>query len=118
MKLLLIFIASVLIFSGCNIFDQKDLVDTQIISKSNGETIFCNVFKTGLDNYKFEFCSINNNDTLLLFESYLNDAKYKEEKFKVKKSLDTIIIDNNLDLNNKIARTKNGSIVMSISQHE
>ena len=93
---------------------QNDFITSQIILEENGETVFYDVFQTGIDNYRIEFKYINNNDTVNLFEDYLNDALYSERKFESYKKNDTLIIKTKRTYvpNYLFNKTKNGLNVL------
>ena len=70
------------------------------------------VYQTGIDNYRFEFCTLYGTDTSKLFEYYLNDAVYTDMNFSIKRNADTLKINTNMPTENIYAETKNKTIVM------
>ena len=113
-RLYLNFICSLtlLFFGGCSILEQNDFVVSETISNGMNERIYYNVYKTGIDNYRFEFLATNNSDTIKLFEYYLNDAVYTAMKFSNSKTGDTLNITTNFPTNNTIATTPIGTVVI------
>jgi hypothetical protein len=82
----------------CSSLEQNDLVEEDHLGKTTKGTIFYRIYQTGIDNYRYEFYCVNNNDTTDLFQTYLNDATYKGIRFIVQETRDTIKIKSTRDL--------------------
>ena len=106
----------ILFINGCSLFEQNDFIISKVISNNTKEQVFYDVYQTGLDNYRFEFKSANNSDTIKLFEYYLNDATYTAMRFTNMRTYDTLSISTNFPTNKLISMTKLGTIV--ILKHE
>ncbi len=106
----------ILFINGCSLFEQNDFIISKVISNNTKEQVFYDVYQTGLDNYRFEFKSANNSDTIKLFEYYLNDATYTAMRFTNMQTYDTLSISTNFPTNKLISMTKLGTIV--ILKHE
>ena len=111
--LILIFLFN---FVSCSLFLQNDFITSQIILEENDETIFYDVFQVGMDNYDIKFKYINNNDTVNLFECYLDDAVYSTRTFECYKKNDTLIIKAKppVSIKDSFKKTKNGLNVLLI----
>jgi hypothetical protein len=112
-KLLFIFSFSLLLLLvGCSTFEQNDFIVSKTILTEANEKIYYNVYKIGIDNYRFEFVAANISDTTKLFEYYLNDAVYTAMKLSSSKTGDTLKIKTNFPTEKIIAKTKNKTIVI------
>lgn len=97
MKIRIIYIG--LLAIGCSGSKQNDLIELKDIGKTTkGTTIGYKLFQTGVDNYRYEFYSVDDNDTIDLFRTHLNDATYKGVRFLVQESEDTIKIKSSRNL--------------------
>ncbi len=86
--LLLIFV-----LTSCDLLNQNEYIETILIGLDDDEKIFCKVYQTGIDNYRYEFKrTTEEGDTIEIFDSYLNDAVSGNEKFELTKKGDTIEI--------------------------
>ena len=98
-----------IILAGCDLLNQNDYVETIEIGLIDKETIFCDVYQTGIDNYRYEFQKIaEGSDTMTIFPAYLNDAMNGNEDFELNRIGDTIeitttkpIIHNPINIDNK-----------------
>lgn len=73
-------------------FYQNDYITSKIIFSRNNELVFYDVFKTGLENYRCEFKEVYQQDTIKLFDYYINDNLYSSNTFKVDIQSDSIIV--------------------------
>lgn len=105
-------LTSLLSVSSCANFEQNQFVLTETIANEPKEHIFYNVYRTGLDNYRFEFLSNNGADTSKLFDYYLNNAIYTVMDFKIARSGDTLKITTKYPTEQISLETKNNLIVM------
>jgi hypothetical protein len=109
----LIYILTNLIFFGsCTFFEQNDFVLSKTISNEPKETIYYNVYQTGIDNYRLEFNVNSGTETTKLFEYYLNDAIYTSMNLDITKNNDTVKIKINMPTENISAKTRNKTIVI------
>lgn len=109
-------LALLLFLCSCSLFEQNDFIVSKVISNTEKEKVYYDVYQTGLDNYRFEFKAVNNSDTTKLFEYNLNDAIYTAMKFTIIQANDTLTIATNLPTNKVVRRTKFGTTV--ILKHE
>jgi len=64
---------------------------------TNGvETVFYDIFQTGIDNYDFAFYSAYKSDTSKLFNYKVNDAVYTSLKLERRIENDTLFIETNM----------------------
>ena len=85
----------VVVLTGCDLLRQNDFVETIRIGSDDDEKIYCDVYQTGIDNYRYEFKKITeDSDTIKIFHAYLNDAINGNEKFELMRKGDTIEIAN------------------------
>ena len=90
-----------LVLTSCELLNQNDFVETINIGSDDGEKIYCDVYQTGLDNYRYEFNMINEvSDTIKIFDAYLNDAVNGNEEFELTVKEDTIEITNSKPISN------------------
>jgi len=101
-----------LFVASCSSFEQNDFIVSNVISNNTNEQIFYNVYQTGIDNYRFEFKSVNNSDTTKLFEYFLNDATYKAMRLRSFNTTDTLTIITNVPTLVKFGKTKMGMTVI------
>lgn len=112
---LFIYFVSILtlnLLQSCSLFTQYDFVESKIILNTEKETIFHEVYKTGIDNYRFEFKTTNNGDTIKLFDYFLNDAVYIALKLQISKKNDTLMIIVNMPTETITRKTKRGTIIL------
>ena len=100
-------LTSLLFISSCSQFGQNDFVVKETILNEPNEQIFYSVYKTGIDNYRFDFFATSGMETIKLFEYYLNDAVYTTMKFTITKNGNTLKIKTNLPTEKISAMTKN-----------
>ncbi|MEN7551902.1 hypothetical protein AAG747_28555 [Rapidithrix thailandica] len=106
-----LYILSTLFFIGCG--EQKDFVHKVELAPINTNgTLYYDLYKTGIDNYKYEFKISTKQDTLDVFEVHLNDATYKNIEFNVKENRDTIFINSNWNLGRYSKLVKNKMVVL------
>jgi hypothetical protein len=92
-------LALIVILCNCKGLYQNDyLLDCKLIQLDSNSAIGYKLYQTGFDNYRYEFYATINSDTTKLFNSFLNDATYKNARFNTQINLDTIIIDCNFNL--------------------
>jgi hypothetical protein len=87
-----------LLTTCCSSLEQNDFIEGKDLGKTTKGTIHYKLFQTGVDNYRYEFYSVDGNDTTDLFQTYLNDATYKGIRFIVQETKDTIQIKSTRDL--------------------
>ncbi len=58
-------LTALLFVVSCSLIEQNDFVVSKTISNEKNEQIFYGVYKTGNDNYRFEFMATNNSYTNL-----------------------------------------------------
>lgn len=89
-----IFILISLILYGCK---ENQLIESKIIFSSTEYKVQYNIFQTGWDNYRadIEYINLNSSEIIKLHSGYLNDARYKANKFIIdsKKVDQTLFID-------------------------
>lgn len=83
---------------ACSSLEQNDFIEDKDLGKTTKGTIIYRLYQTGIDNYRYEFYSVDNSDTIDIFQTYLNDATYKGLRFIVQEIKDTIKIKSNRDL--------------------
>jgi hypothetical protein len=101
-----------MVFGGCTLFEHNDFVVSKTISNEPKETIYYNVYQTGIDNYRLEFNVNSGTETTKLFEYYLNDAVYTSMNLDITKNNDTVKIKINMPTKNISAKTRNKTIVI------
>lgn len=111
----LFLLSGIICLGGCSLLAQNDFVVSKDISIGEEETIYYDVFQTGIDNYTFKFKSARKTDTTELFEYYLNDAVYTAMRFNIIQKKDTLLITTNLPTDRMIGKTKKGIIVIFAS---
>jgi len=95
---------------------QNDFITSKIILEENEEIVFYDVFQTGIDNYTIKFNYINSNDTINLFEYYLNDAVFGTGVFDVYKANDTLYVKTLYPAETLFNKTKNGLNILLINK--
>ena len=85
----------IVILFGCDLPSQNEYIETILIGSDDDEKVVCEVYQTGIDNYRYEFKrTTEEGDTIEIFGSYLNDAVNGNENFELIKKGDTIEIIN------------------------
>ena len=87
-----------LLTTCCSSLEQNDFVEKRDLGKTTRGTILYKLYQTGIDNYRYEFYSVDDNDTTDLFQTYLNDATYEGIRFIVQETGDTTKIKSTRDL--------------------
>jgi hypothetical protein len=105
-------ITNLMFFGSCTLFEQNDFVVSKTISNEPKETIYYNVYQTGIDNYRLEFNVNSGTETTKLFEYYLNDAVYTSMNLDITKNNDTVKIKINMPTENISAKKINKTIVI------
>lgn len=87
-------------FMSCSVFKQNDFVKNEKIGLEIHKNISLGykLYQTGFDNFRYEFYLVQVTDTIDLFETYLNDAAYKNVTFKIEEKYDSILIYSNYNL--------------------
>ena len=109
---LIYILTNLMFFGSCTFFEQNDFVVSKTISNEPKETIYYNVYQTGIDNYRLEFNVNSGTETTKLFEYYLNDAVYTSMNLDITKNNDTVKIKINMPTENISAKTRNKTIVI------
>jgi hypothetical protein len=109
---LIYILTNLMFFGSCTFFEQNDFVVSKTISNEPKETIYYNVYQTGIDNYRLEFNVNYGIETTKLFEYYLNDAVYTSMNLDITKNNDTVKIKINMPTRNISAKTRNKTIVI------
>ena len=109
---LIYILTNLMFFGSCTFFEQNDFVVSKTISNEPKETIYYNVYQTGIDNYRLEFNVNSGTETTKLFEYYLNDAVYTSMNLDITKNNDTVKIKINMPTENIGAKTRNKTIVI------
>jgi hypothetical protein len=109
---LIYILTNLMFFGSCTFFEQNDFVVSKTISNEPKETIYYNVYQTGIDNYRLEFNVNSGTETTKLFEYYLNDAVYTSMNLDITKNNDTVKIKINMPTKNISAKTRNKTIVI------
>jgi hypothetical protein len=109
---LIYILTNLMFFGSCTFFEQNDFVVSKTISNEPKETIYYNVYQTGIDNYRLEFNVNSGTETTKLFEYYLNDAVYTSMNLDITKNNDTVKIKINMPTRNISAKTRNKTIVI------
>ena len=92
---LILLVGSILSMNSCNMFNQNDFIESgKIVGVDDKEMIY-NLYQTGHDNYRYEIRLIENQDTLGLFTSYLNDATARNTRFTIQEEGKAVIIKMN-----------------------
>jgi len=81
-KITCFFIIIFIIYS-CDLLYQNDFVKSEKIYEIEQGELFYDLYQTGIDNYRYEFNAIKNQDTVKLFDAYLNDAIAKNSLFTI-----------------------------------
>ena len=88
-------ILPIIVLAGCDLISQNDYIESIKIGSVDNEEIYCDVYQTGIDNYRYEFKKIaEDTDTINIFQVHLNDAINGNEEFELIKKGDTIEIIN------------------------
>jgi hypothetical protein len=95
-----ILIFMTILFMSCSVFNQNDFVKNEKIGLEIHKNISLGykLYQTGFDNFRYEFYLVQVTDTVDLFETYLNDATYKNVTFKIEEKYDSILIYSNYNL--------------------
>jgi hypothetical protein len=81
--------------SSYDMFNQNDFIETIKIAAIDDNELICNLYQTGIDNYRYEFKIIEGQDTTDIFDTYLNDATAKNSTFTIEKENEKIVIISN-----------------------
>jgi len=96
-NILILFIYSCT-FLNQNIFIKDQKIGNDIIQGNSKYSVRYKLYQTGFDNFKYEFYAIKNTDTLVLFNSNLNDASYKKVEFSLEEKNGIVFIFSNYNL--------------------
>ena len=92
---LLILFGLLIWINSCELFNQNDFIETFKIADIDDKELVCNLYQTGIDNYRYEFKIIKSQDTTDLFDAYLNDATANNSIFTLEKENEKMIIISN-----------------------
>ncbi|MCS3529644.1 hypothetical protein [Chryseobacterium sp. JUb7] len=107
-------ILSALLLQSCSFLEQNRFIETKIISNTLNEQIIYKYYQTGLDNYKVDFYSVNQSDSVKLFEHFVHDALFSSNTYRISENENEIIIRTKLFSKEKKLITRNGkSIIMT-----
>ena len=113
----ILLILILIILSNCKGLYQNDfLFDKELIRPDSSIVIAYKLYQTGIDNYRYEFYGISGNDSIKLFDAFLNDATYKTAKFHTDLRNDSVFIDCSMNIGSKTTRFND--LVVYLNQTE
>tara|TARA_B110000211_G_C14056443_1_gene543593 strand:+ start:641 stop:1000 length:360 start_codon:yes stop_codon:yes gene_type:complete len=104
-----------LVITSCSVFNQNDFVkDTEIKTPNINLQLRYRLYKTGIDNFRYEFYNLDKLDTIEVLTCYLNDAPASNVKFTISEHIDTLIIASNYNLAGELqGKVNNVNIVLN-----
>jgi len=107
-------ILSFLFLQSCSFLEQNRFIETKVISNSLNEQIIYKYYQTGLNDYKVDFYSVSESDSVKLFEHFVNDALFSTNTYRISEHENEITIRTKLFAKEKKLITRNGkSIIMT-----
>lgn len=103
---------SVLLLQNCSFLEQSNFIETKIISSDLNEKIIYKYYKTGIDDYKVDFYSVDQSGSTKLFEHYISDALVTANTYNISENDDELVIRTKLFSDVKKLVTRSGKSII------
>ncbi|CAD5281352.1 MULTISPECIES: hypothetical protein [unclassified Imperialibacter] len=81
-----------MVFASCNMLYQNEFQEAIDVGEVGDKKVICLLYKTGIDNYRYEFKLVEKADTMDISELFLNDATSQNSDFELQVIDDTVNI--------------------------
>ncbi len=110
-RIFVVLFCCLLLILSCKFLEQKDFILRKTLINKSDESIFYDIYQTGIDNYTFEFFHSYKNDTTKIFDYHLNDALHSALRLQTTIVGDTVLIESNMPFENKSFKLASGSVL-------